>query len=145
MEGIPPIEPFLTRLAALDAKMAEPDFYSDQRTASAISREHQQLSKLRDDYAQLNNIIEQISENKAIIEENSDPEFVEMAREDVANLESQVEPLKNEILKMMLRIRAIRWWKSGLAPAATRLPCLRRIFIECTAATLIPVDGKWKT
>lgn len=102
MEGIPPIEPFLTRLAALDAKMAEPDFYSDQRTASAISREHQQLSKLRDDYAQLNNIIEQISENKAIIEENSDPEFVEMAREDVANLESQVEPLKNEILKMML-------------------------------------------
>ena len=137
MEGIPPIEPFLTRLAALDAKMAEPDFYSDQRTASAISREHQQLSKLRDDYAQLNNIIEQISENKAIIEENSDPEFVEMAREDVANLESQVEPL--------LRIRAIRWWKSGLAPAVTRLPCLRRIFIECTAATLIPVDGKWKT
>ncbi|MFR6034432.1 MAG: peptide chain release factor 1 [Bacilli bacterium] len=67
-----------------------------------MSREHQQLSKLRDDYAQLNNIIEQISENKAIIEENSDPEFVEMAREDVANLESQVEPLKNEILKMML-------------------------------------------
>ena len=30
MEGIPPIKPFLDRLADLDAKMAESDFYNDQ-------------------------------------------------------------------------------------------------------------------
>ena len=102
MEGIPPIQPFLDRLADLDKKMAEPDFYNDQRTASAISREQQQLSKLRELYEGLENDIKQIDENKKIIEENADPEFVEMAKEDVAMLEARVEPTKKEILKMMI-------------------------------------------
>ncbi len=102
MEGIPPIQPFLERLADLDKKMAEPDFYNDQRAASAISREHQQLSKLRELYESLVNSIEQIAENKKIIEENADPEFVEMAKEDVASLEEKIEPTKKEILKMMI-------------------------------------------
>ena len=102
MEGIPPIQPFLDRLADLDKKMAEPDFYNDQRTASAISREQQQLSKLRELYEGLENDLKQIDENKKIIEENADPEFVEMAKEDVAMLEERVEPTKKEILKMMI-------------------------------------------
>ncbi len=102
MEGIPPIQPFLDRLADLDKKMAEPDFYNDQRAASAISREQQQLSKLRELYESLVNAIEQIAENKKIIEENADLEFVEMAKEDVASLEEKIEPTKKEILKMMI-------------------------------------------
>lgn len=102
MEGIPPIQPFLDRLADLDKKMAEPDFYNDQRTASAISREQQQLSRLRELYEGLENDIKQIDENKKIIEENADPEFVEMAKEDVAMLEERIEPTKKEILKMMI-------------------------------------------
>ena len=102
MEGIPPIKPFLDRLADLDKKMAEPDFYNDQRAASAVSREHQQLSKLKDLYEQLEKEREQIEENKKIIEENADPEFVELAREDIAALEAKFEPTKNEILKMMI-------------------------------------------
>ena len=102
MEGIPPIKPFLDRLADLDVKMAEPDFYNDQRAASAVSREHQQLTKLRELYEQLDNDLKQIDENKKIIEENADPEFVEMAKEDVAALEAKIEPTKNEILKMMI-------------------------------------------
>lgn len=102
MEGIPPIKPFLDRLADLDKKMAEPDFYNDQRSASAVSREHQQLSKLKDLYENLENDIRQIDENNKIIEENADPEFVEMAREDVASLSEKIDPLKQEILKMMI-------------------------------------------
>ncbi len=102
MEGIPPIQPFLDRLADLDKKMAEPDFYNDQRAASAISREHQQLAKLRELYLGLENDLKQIVENKKIVEENADPEFVEMAKEDVAALEAKVEPAKKEILKMMI-------------------------------------------
>ena len=102
MDGIPSIEPFLVRLEALGKKMSEPDFYGDQRAAGAVSREHQQLSKLRDLYASLEKVLAQIKENKAIIDENADPEFVELAKEDVAALEAQIEPLKTEILKTMI-------------------------------------------
>ena len=102
MEGIPPLDPFLVRLKALDEKMSAPDFYNDQRTASAVSREHQQLTKLKEHYESLNAVLDQIKENEAIIAENADPEFVELAKEDLAELKAKVEPLKTEILKMMI-------------------------------------------
>ncbi len=102
MEGIPSIEPFVARLEALGAKMSEPDFYNDQRKAGEISREHQKLSKLRETYEKLEKTLAQIDENRAIIAENADPEFVALAREDLAALEAAVEPLKAEILKMMI-------------------------------------------
>ena len=102
MEGIPPLDPFLVRLKALDEKMSAPDFYNDQRSASAISREHQQLTKLKEAYGQLDAVLKQIKENQDIIAENADPEFVELAKEDLNELNGKVEPLKNEILKMMI-------------------------------------------
>jgi peptide chain release factor 1 len=102
MEGIPPIDPFLVRLKALDEKMSAPDFYNDQRSASAISREHQQLTKLKETYQLLENTIKQIAENEQIIAENADPDFVELAKEDLVSLKENLEPLKNEILKMMI-------------------------------------------
>lgn len=102
MEGIPPIEPFVIRLEALTQKMSEPDFYNDQRTASAISREQQHLSKLRDTYKSLEDTFAQIEENRKIVDENADPELVEMANEDIATLTGNIEPLKNEILRMMI-------------------------------------------
>ncbi len=102
MEGIPPIDPFLVRLKALDEKMSASDFYNDQRSASAISREHQQLTKLKETYQLLENTIKQIAENEQIIAENADPDFVELAKEDLVSLRENVEPLKNEILKMMI-------------------------------------------
>ena len=102
LEGIPPLEPFLERLKILDEKMGAPDFYNDQRKASAVSREHQQLTKLKEHYENLGDILRQIGENEKIIAENADPEFVELAKEDLAELEKKVEPLKTEILKMMI-------------------------------------------
>lgn len=102
MEGIPPIEPFLIRLDTLTKKMGEPDFYNDQRAATAVSREQQHLAKLRDSYKSLENTLGQIDENKKIVEENSDPELAEMAKEDIESLTAKIEPLKNEILRMMI-------------------------------------------
>ncbi len=102
MEGIPPLDPFLVRLKALDEKMSAPDFYNDQRSASAISREHQNLTKLKETYQSLESVESQIAENEQIIAENADPEFVELAKEDLNELRAKIEPLKNEILKMMI-------------------------------------------
>ena len=103
MESIPPIKPFLVRLDALSEKMAAPDFYNDQRAASAISREHQQLSNLKERYEALQKILAQIEENKALISDPAtDEEFRELAKDDLASLESQVEPVRKEILRYMI-------------------------------------------
>ncbi len=103
MEGIPPIAPFLKRLEALSEKMAAPDFYNDQRAASAVSREHQQLSSLKEKYEALAALHEQVAENRQIIDDpSSDAEFRELAKEDLAALEASEEPLRKEILRFMI-------------------------------------------
>ena len=102
MEGLPPLEPFLAKLDALSKKMAEPNFYNDQRAASAVSREHQQLERLKELYQSLAKTFSQIEQNKSIIEENADPDFAELAKEDLRALEASIEPQKAEILKLMI-------------------------------------------
>ena len=74
-------------------------FYNDQREATAVSREHQHLSKLRDSYKNLEHTIEQIEENRKIIDENADPELVELAKEDIDALTASIEPLKKRDFK----------------------------------------------
>lgn len=103
MDGIPPITPFLIRLKALDEKMSAPDFYNDQRSASAISREHQHLTTLKEKYEELEKILGEIKENEEMIaDSSSDPDLVELAKEDLQALNAKIEPLKKEILRFMI-------------------------------------------
>lgn len=103
MDGIPPIAPFLVRLKALDEKMSAPDFYNDQRSASAISREHQHLTTLKEKYEELEKVLAEIKENEDLIADSaSDPDLAELAKEDLAALKSKIEPLKKEILRFMI-------------------------------------------
>ncbi len=103
MDGIPPITPFLIRLKALDEKMSAPDFYNDQRSASAISREHQHLTTLKEKYEELEKILGEIKENEEMIaDSSSDPDLVELAKEDLQALDAKIEPLKKEILRFMI-------------------------------------------
>ncbi len=103
MQGIPSISPFLKRLAVLDEKMAAPDFYNDQRTASAVSREQQQLTNLKDSYFRLEKIENDMEENQKLIDDDgADAELVEMAKEDLESQKVQSEALRKEILVFML-------------------------------------------
>lgn len=103
MDGIPPIAPFLVRLESLAEKMNAPDFYNDQRTASAIAREHQQLTNLKEKYTALEKLYADIQENENIIaDDDMDEEMKELAKEDLASLEAAKEPLKRDILCFMI-------------------------------------------
>ncbi|MDY6069641.1 MAG: peptide chain release factor 1 [Opitutales bacterium] len=103
MQGIPSIDPFLKRLAQLDEKMAAPDFYNDQRAASAISREHKQLSELKDTFQTYQDAKKQIEENKAIIADpSSDADLKELAQEDLKDLEQKLPQLEKSVLVLML-------------------------------------------
>lgn len=83
--------------------MSAPDFYNDQRTASAVSREHQQLAELRDKYRRYEKLFADIEENRAILEdEGMDDEMKALAADDLASLEERREPLKMDILRYMI-------------------------------------------
>lgn len=103
MEGIPPIEPFKKRLAELDALMSAEDFYSDQRHAARVGREHQHTNELIQTYEALDALEKDAAANKELIADPSgDPELKELAEEELADYESQREELRAKVLRSMI-------------------------------------------
>ena len=103
MHKIPDIAPFEDKLAELDAQMAEPNFYSDQRKAADVSREHQRLSSLVDKFEAYHWTVSQIEENKLIAEDDSvEEELREMAAEELGDLEEQRDTLSMDVLCAMI-------------------------------------------
>ncbi|MCC5835619.1 MAG: peptide chain release factor 1 [Opitutales bacterium] len=103
MPELPDIQPFKRRLAELDARMADPDFYNDARKAASLSREQQTLSHLTDKYAAYAKASEDLAENQALLDDDSaDPDLQELAAEEVPQLKQQQKQLYKEILALMI-------------------------------------------
>ncbi|WP_269523931.1 peptide chain release factor 1 [Coraliomargarita parva] len=103
MHKIPDIAPFRAKLNELDAKMSEPDFYSDQKRAAEVSREHTRLSALIEKFEAFHDAEKQIAENKALAADASvEEELREMAEEELESLEAEREKLSNDVLRLMI-------------------------------------------
>ena len=103
MHKIPDIAPFRAKLDTLDAQMADPDFYSDSQRVAEISREHQRLSSLVEKFEAYHTAEKQIKDNEELLADTSvDEELHQMAREDIASLESERESLVDAVLRAMI-------------------------------------------
>ncbi|MFU8848641.1 MAG: peptide chain release factor 1 [Opitutales bacterium] len=103
MHKIPDIAPFREKLAELDAQMAAPNFFSDQRRAAEVSREHLRLSNLVEKFEAYHSTVRQIEENRAMAEDASvEAELREMAAEEIETLESTRDKLSLDVLRSMI-------------------------------------------
>ncbi len=103
MHKIPDIAPFREKLSELDAQMAEPNFYSDQRRAAEISREHQRLSNLVEKFEAHHKAEREIAENEAMLADVSiEAELREMAAEEIESLTQEREALVQDVLRAMI-------------------------------------------
>ncbi len=103
MAKIPDIAPFRDKLSELDAQMNEPNFYSDQRKAAEVSREHQRISSLIEKFEAYHSAQTQIEENEALMADSSvEEELREMAAEEVEELKGQMDDLETAVLRAMV-------------------------------------------
>lgn len=102
IEGLPTIESFRKRYEEIDALMNASDFYSDQRRAAALAREHQKLGELIQMYTRCEKTVSEQQENKAMLEGESDAEMRELAQEEITSLEAEEKELREKILVAML-------------------------------------------
>ncbi|PXA05492.1 peptide chain release factor 1 [Coraliomargarita sinensis] len=103
MYKIPDIAPFREKLAELDEQMAEPNFFSDQRRAADVSREHQRLTSLVEKFEAYHSAVQQIEENRSMAEDDSvEEELREMAAEEIESLEAERDKLSMDVLRAMI-------------------------------------------
>lgn len=103
MQGIPNIEPFRKRAEEIDALMARPDFFQDQRKAATLSREHQKLCQLLELHGRLTRAERDLKENEALLQDaNADQDLVMLAAEETDDLKKLRESLYQEVLLAMI-------------------------------------------
>lgn len=89
------------RFKQLENEMANPNIFDDRKRYGEVSKEHQRLTLLIKCYDKLEKSLEEIEENKELLQAESDPEFSEVIKGDIKNLEEEIPVLESE-LKLLI-------------------------------------------
>ena len=85
----------------LNDKLADPDVHQDQKRYQDLAREHSELTKIMEIGEPYLKLMHDYEGNKAIIDEGQDAELVEMAKEELAEMEEAIRDYE-EKLKLLL-------------------------------------------
>ncbi len=86
------------RYESLSRDMSDPTLVNDQKKFQAIAKEHRDMEPIIEKYREFRKLEQGIADAKAML---ADPDLKEMAEEELASLEPQLEPIE-EALKVML-------------------------------------------
>ena len=92
MNALPNIDKFRKRAGELEAELANPAVYSDQRRAGDLARELLRLKKLLGDYSAAEAVQKQIAENQELVA-TGDAEMAELAKGELDDLQRKLEKL----------------------------------------------------
>jgi peptide chain release factor 1 len=95
------IAPYLnkleTRFKELETKLADPAIYANHQESAKVSREHQKLAKLFKSHQRWVKALEELEDNRLMLQEEDDEELREMILPDIEMLEAEVKSLEGAI------------------------------------------------
>ncbi|MCK4632399.1 MAG: PCRF domain-containing protein, partial [candidate division Zixibacteria bacterium] len=92
------------KLRSIDEQMVDPDFLSDQKKMIALNRERRRLESILEAGRRYREVRLGLDEAREIISAGGDPELVELAREEAATHEAQIEEVENDFkIKLLPR------------------------------------------
>ncbi|MBU6079744.1 MULTISPECIES: peptide chain release factor 1 [Allobacillus] len=89
------------RYNQLTEKLMDPEVINDSNKLRDYSKEQSDIQPIVEKFRQYKEIRQQIDEAKTMLEEESDEDVMEMAQEELNELEPQIEPLEQE-MKLLL-------------------------------------------
>lgn len=95
------LEDIEKRYEELNGLMSDPNVYGNPSEYQKYAREHSELSDVVAEYREWKKTDRQLQENRRVLDEETDREILEMAREEVETLQQKKEEYE-ERLKMML-------------------------------------------
>ncbi len=95
------IEQRRKRLAELEERISQPDFYHDQKSAAEVMREHRALQKLMSLWTQFETANRNLEENREL-SRDPDTEIAQMAADEIPALEEALPALREQLQYALL-------------------------------------------
>lgn len=84
------IAKLLARFDKVEELLGDPDVLSDQKQYRELAQEHAYLAEVRENALHCDSLKKQLEENQQLLKLEKDPEFVEVIKQDIADLELKV-------------------------------------------------------
>lgn len=89
------------RFEEVERQLQDPAIFGDMKRFAALNKEYRELEKLVQAFKAYSDLLSNITNSKQILSTEKDPELLEMAKEELAELEPQVEP-SEQALRLLL-------------------------------------------
>ena len=95
------LESVEARYLKLEQELSNPEILADQREYQKTTREHAEIAPIVEAFRQYKRLSQQILQNQDMLQEEDDPEMLELIKHDVAKLRGELEASETG-LKLML-------------------------------------------
>ena len=96
------LDPVIERYREIEESMADPDVAANFERIQALARERASLENLVNIGGEYKNLVSEIGDLEALVKEGSDPELVEMAKEELDNSQAKLEELTQALRLALL-------------------------------------------
>jgi peptide chain release factor 1 len=96
------LEEIALRFEEVGQLMVQPDIMSDMANFTKLSKEYKDLEKIVEVYNRYKNIISNLNSAKEVLKTEKDPEFRDMAKMEIEELEPAKEAIEEEVKKLLI-------------------------------------------
>ncbi|MFI5343226.1 MAG: peptide chain release factor 1 [Chlamydiales bacterium] len=96
------VEQLLSRLNEVEAVLGQPNVYDDPKKYRALTQEHSYLRELKTVWDEKERFLRQLEENQGLLKTEKDPVFIEILKEDSADLEKKVQDLQTALEQLII-------------------------------------------
>lgn len=96
------LEAIRERFIEVSEAILDPNIMSDMKRYTSLNKEYKELNKINDVYTQYKNILDNIDSSKKVLNVEKDPEFREMAKEELESLAIQKEEIEAVIKELLI-------------------------------------------
>jgi peptide chain release factor 1 len=86
----------------LEAKLSDPGVIADQPHYQKVARGHAHVTRLHERYTVYKRVLRELEENRLLLQEEEDPEILEMARTEIEDLAAKANALETELRVLLL-------------------------------------------
>lgn len=96
------IRSIISRLQELEAVLGHSEVFNDQKKYRELAQEHAYLAEVKGLWDNIENKKKQITDNKALLSSEKDPDFIAVLREDIEQLEKSLPELQGQLENLLI-------------------------------------------